>query len=179
MQAVKAVRFTYRPSSEILWLFKTFTQMCNDAIRIAIAQNASSRFDLISKSYHHLKRYGLHTHYILNACEVAYAVYQRWREDAPEKVRQMLTLPYFRKRGVLEELARRRILLPFVRRPFLKLDNQSYKLDYLLLGIPVQARKFVFITPQRFALPSLVPRRQEFEERLDNPDGFHNHHRLP
>ncbi len=146
MQAVIAVKFTYKPSSEILRLFRTFGQMCNDAIRIAIAQDASSRFDLISKSYHYLKQYGLHTHYILNACEVAYAVYQAWRDDAAENVRQLLSLPYFRKRDVLEELVRRRIPLPFVRRPFLKLDNQAYRLDYLLLRIPVQARKFVFIT---------------------------------
>ncbi len=146
MPAVKAVKLTYRPSSEILGLFKTFRQMCNDAIRIAIAQDASSRFDLISKSYNHLKQYGLHTHYILNACEAAYAVYKKWREDAPEKVRQILTLPCFRRRGVLEELVRRRIPLPFVKKSFLKLDNQTFRLDYLLLRIPVQARKFVFIT---------------------------------
>ncbi len=120
--------------------------MCNDAIRIAIAQDASSRFDLISKSYGYLKQYGLHTHYVLNACEVAFPIYKRWREDVPEKVRQILTLRYFRKRGVLEELARRRIPLPFVTRPFLKLDNQTYKLDYLLLRIPIQPRKFYFIT---------------------------------
>ncbi len=146
MQAVKGVKFIYKPSSEILELFRTFKQMCNDAIRIAIVQDASSRFDLISKSYRYLKQYGIHTQYILTACEVAYAAYQRWREDAPEKVKEILTLPYFRKRGILEELARRRIPLPFVKRLFLKLDNQAYRLDYLLLRIPVQARKFVFIT---------------------------------
>ncbi len=128
MQAIKAVKFIYKPSSEIIELFKTFRQMCNDAVRIAIAQDASSRFDLISKSYRYLKQYGLHTHYILTACEVAYAVYQRWRENAPEKVKEILTLPYFRKRGILEELARRRIPLPFIRRPFMKFDNQAYKL---------------------------------------------------
>ncbi len=142
---MKVIKFSYRPSSEILGLFKTFRQMCNDAIRIAIAQEASSRFDLISKSYDYLKQYGLHTHYLLNACEVAFAIYSRWRDNAPEEVKQILTLLYFRKRGVLEELARRRVHLPFVRRPFLKLDNQTYGLDYLLLRIPVQARKFVFI----------------------------------
>ncbi len=143
---VKAVKFTYRPNKEILALFNTFRQMCNDAIRIAIAQDASTRFDLISKAYDRLKGYGLHTHYILSACEVAFPIYRKWRDHAPEKVREILTLPEWKKRGVFEELARRRIPLPFVKRPFLKLDNQTYRLDYLVLRIPVQARKFVFIT---------------------------------
>jgi len=34
------------------------------------------RFQLIGLAYPRLKEYGLHTHYILSACEVAYSVYR-------------------------------------------------------------------------------------------------------
>ena len=92
--------------------------MCNDAIRVAITEKPRNRFELITRSYQKLKEYGLHTHYIQNACEVAFSA--------------------FRKRD--------RKSNPHVKRPFLKLDNQTYKLDYLLLRIPVQPRNFLYIT---------------------------------
>lgn len=142
---MKSIKFQYPPTPQVTALFRTFRQMCNDAIRIAIATNSKSKFDLISDSYQYLKGYGLHTHYILNACEVAFSVFQRWRSDAPREVIEIMTLPYFQKEGVLWHLARLRIKLPLVKRPFLKLDNQTYKLDYLLLRIPVKPRLFEFI----------------------------------
>ncbi len=145
MQSVKAVRFQYKPSKEILSLLKIFREMCNDAVRIAIDQDAHSRFDLIEKSYRHLKGYGLHTHYILSACEVAYSIYGRWRQNLPEATKQIAVFPQFKKCGVLNELLRRGVRIPYVKRPFLKLDNQTYRLDYLLLRIPTEARRFVFI----------------------------------
>jgi len=50
--------------------------MRNDAIRIALKEKPRSRFKLIETAYLRLKEYGLHTHYILSACEVAYSVYR-------------------------------------------------------------------------------------------------------
>jgi len=92
--------------------------MCNDAIRIAVQENAKSRFGLIQLAYPRLKGYGLHTHYILSACEVAYSVFKNKRRKA----------------------------IPQVRGAFLKLDNQSYQLSHLLLRIPTTPRNFVFLT---------------------------------
>jgi len=74
MRVVKAVRFQYRPEGELKELFQAFRQMTNDAIRTATEQGITSRFRLIKTVYKDLKRYGLHTHYILSACEVACAV---------------------------------------------------------------------------------------------------------
>ena len=65
-----------------------------------------------------LKEYGLHTHYILSACEVAYSVY--------------------RNKG--------RKSVPYIERAFFKLDNQSYSLNHLLLRIPTTPRHFVYLT---------------------------------
>src|SRR5438445_10630379 len=67
-----------------------------------------------------LKEYGLHTHYILSACEVAYSVY--------------------RNKGRKSD--------PYIERAFLKLDNQSYSLNHLLLRIPTTPRHFVYLTLQ-------------------------------
>ena len=118
MKSVKAVRFTYKASTELHSLLQAFRQMCNDAIHIALTDMPKSRFDLIELSYQRLKEYGLHTHYILSACEVAYSAYKNETRKSD----------------------------PCVKKPFLKLDNQSYKLDYLLLRIPTQPRKFLYIT---------------------------------
>lgn len=117
-QAVKAARFGYRPTRQVLGLLETFRSMVNDALYIGFEQRPRSRFALIAQAYAYLKeRYGLHTHYILSACECAFAMLRnrRWRK------------------------------LPRVRKLFLKLDNQTYRLDYMLLRIPKRPREFCFI----------------------------------
>src|SRR5713226_9591086 len=95
--------------------------MCNDAIRIAVKGKPRSRFTLIEIAYPRLKEYGLHTHYILSACEVAYSVYRN---------------------------KERRSTDPYIERAFLKLDNQSYSLNHLLLRIPTTPRHFIYLTLQ-------------------------------
>ncbi len=117
-KAVKAVKFTHKASAEIYSLLESFRLMCNDAIRIGLIKKPKSRFDLIGMSYERLKEYGLHTHYILSACEVAYSAYKNKNRKSH----------------------------PYINKPFLKLDNQTYKLDYLLLRIPTQPKKFIYLT---------------------------------
>ncbi|HYB76057.1 MAG TPA: transposase [Nitrososphaerales archaeon] len=92
--------------------------MCNDAIRIAVREKPRSRFTLMRYAYAQLKKYGLHTHYILSACEVAYSAYKNKNRESS----------------------------PHLKKPFLKLDNQSYQLNHLLLRIPTSSRHFVFLT---------------------------------
>jgi len=118
VQALKSVSFQHTASQQLASLFEDFRLMCNDSIRIAIKERPKNRFGLIQLAYPRLKEYGLHTHYILSACEVAYSVYRNKR----------------RKR------------VPYVRKAFLKLDSQSYQLNHLLLRIPTTPRSFVFLT---------------------------------
>ncbi len=120
MRPVKAIQFRYVASDELASLFEDFRLMCNDAIRIAIKEKPRSRFALIEAAYPRLKEYGLHTHYILSACEVAYSVYRNKHRKSN----------------------------PYVKRAFLKLDNQSYSLNHLLLRIPTTPRRFVYLTLQ-------------------------------
>ena len=120
VRPVKAIQFRYAASDDLASLFEDFRLMCNDAIRIALKEKPRSRFTLIEVAYPRLKEYGLHTHYILSACEVAYSVY--------------------RNKG--------RKSHPYIERAFLKLDNQSYSLNHLLLRIPTTPRHFVYLTLQ-------------------------------
>ena len=92
--------------------------MCNDAIRIAFKEKPKSRFRLIELAYPRLKEYGLHTHYILSACEVAYSVFKDQRRKS----------------------------WPRIRRPFIKLDSQTYALNHLIMRIPTRPRHFIYLT---------------------------------
>jgi putative transposase len=118
VKAVKSISFEYVASRELSSIFEDFRRMCNDAIRIALDKRPESRFRLIEFAYPRLKEYGLHTHYNLSACEVAYSVYRN----------------------------KKRNLVPHITKAFLKLDSQSYKLQHLLLRIPVTPRNFIFLT---------------------------------
>jgi putative transposase len=120
VKAVKSVQATYATSAELASLFEDFRLMCNDALRIALAEKPRSRFRLIELSYRRLKEYGLHNHYILSACEVAFAAYRN----------------------------KKRKCAPHIRRVFLKLDSQSYSLNHLILRIPTRPRHFVYLTLQ-------------------------------
>lgn len=94
--------------------------MCDEAIRIAQNEKPKNRFNLIELAYRRLSEYSVHTHYILTACEVAFAAYRN----------------------------KKRKSVPQVRRIFLKIDNQSYRLNHLLLRIPAGPRHYIFLTLQ-------------------------------
>jgi len=88
VRPVKAIQFRYVASDELASLFEDFRLMCNDAIRIAVKGKPRSRFTLIEIAYPRLKEYGLHTHYILSACEVAYSVYRNKDRKSPPAHRE-------------------------------------------------------------------------------------------
>jgi putative transposase len=118
VRAVKTIRFEYQASDELSSLFQEFRLMCNDAIIIALREKPKNRFKLIEIAYPRLKEYGLHTHYILSACEIAYSAYKN----------------------------RKRKSAPYVRRQFIKLDSQTYVLSHLVLRIPTHPRHFIYLT---------------------------------
>jgi putative transposase len=118
MLSVKAAQFYYTPTEQIRNLLNTFRNMVNEAIRIGFEKKPKTRFQLISECYQAFKeKYELHTHYILNACECAFAMLRnrKWKKK------------------------------PYAKHLFLKLDNQTYQLNYMLLRIPVKPREFLII----------------------------------
>jgi len=125
LQAAKALSLRYNASDELSSLFEDFRLMCNDAIRIAIqyeeehgGEKVRNRFRLIELAYSRLKEYGLHTHYILSACEVAYSACRNKKRESR----------------------------PYVKRTFVKLTSQSYVLNHLILRIPTRPRRFIYLT---------------------------------
>jgi len=116
-KAVKSISFRYTAPDELSSVFAQFRSMCNEAIRICLSESPRSRFDLIVLAYKRLKEYGLHTHYILAACEVAFSLYKH----------------------------RNRISGPVVTRPFLKLDRESYRLNRFLLRMPTTPGRYIFL----------------------------------
>jgi len=120
VKATKSISFTYSASNALSSLFEDFRHMCNEAIRVAVQEKPKNRFKLIELAYAKLKEYGLHTHYLLSACEVAYSAYRNKNRNS----------------------------IPCVRRLFLKIDNQSYQLNHMLLRIPTTPKKFAFLTLQ-------------------------------
>lgn len=118
MQAVKTVTFKITPTPQLLSLLETFRDMVNEAIRIGCERKPRTRFQLITQVYSYFKeRYGLHTHYILSACECAFAMLRnrRWKTK------------------------------PYAKHLFLKLDNQTYQLNYMMLRIPIRPREFIIL----------------------------------
>jgi len=118
LDAVKAVKFHYSPREDVLSLLRTFRDMVNEAVRLGFERKPRTRFQLITMVYCDFKeRYGLHTHYILNACEAAFAMLRnrKWKK------------------------------LPYAKHLFLKLDSQTYRLDYMMLRIPITPRNFLVI----------------------------------
>jgi len=118
LKAVKAISFKYASSPELRCVLEEFRLMCNDAIKIALEEKPTSRFNLNKLAYSRLKQYGLHSHFLLSACEVAYSLFKN----------------------------KKRRSTPYVRNAFLKLDNQTYQLNHLLLRIPSSPNHSIFLS---------------------------------
>jgi putative transposase len=121
---VKAVSFKIELNYELYSLLLAFRDLANFCLKRGLEKKISSRFRLIKEVYEESKKFGLHTHYVLNACEVACAILKNYRRYKKSKK-------------------------PEVRKLFLKLDNQTYKFiekqDSIFLRIPTKPRKFLFI----------------------------------
>jgi len=120
VRAVKTIRFQFVASDALTGLLEDFRSMCNDAIRIALKAKPRNKFTLQTVAYPRLKEYGLFAHYIQSACEVAFSVYRN----------------------------RNRKKDPYIKRPFLKLEAGCYRVDHLLLRLPVRARDYIFLVLQ-------------------------------
>jgi len=116
LTAIKAVAFQYEPDEVVKPLLETFRMMVNHALWIGLRGGIRGRFKLIRAVYEEFKRYGLHTHYTLSACEVASAILKNHRRNHRA---------------------------PTANRVFLKLDNQTYQLRGRTLRIPRKPRQFL------------------------------------
>jgi transposase len=118
LRALKAVAFEYEYNEAVEPLLDRFRMMVNHAIWVGNQRGIYGRFKLITAVYDEFKRYGLHTHYALNACEVASAILNN---------------------------TKRKHRSPSAKRRFLKLDNQTYRLENGALRIPMQPRRLLLL----------------------------------
>ncbi len=126
-KVTKAVKFGIEENKELRNLLAKFRDMINFCIDKGLEKNITSRFKLIKEVYQEAKKFGLHTHYILNACTVACAILKNYRKAK-------------RKNGEAKK--------PEAKKLFLELDNQTFKLikkDDLYLRIPTKPKEFLFI----------------------------------
>lgn len=124
----KAVKFGIEANKELRSLLVKFRDMINFCVEKGLEKGISSRFKLIKEVYQEAKQFGLHTHYVLNACEVACAMLKNYRRIKRKN---------------------KKVKKPQAKKLFLKLDNQTYKLvekeDGLYLRIPAKPREFLFL----------------------------------
>jgi putative transposase len=112
---------------EVFGLMKDFRLMVNETIRAGILNKVTSKFALCKIVYHGLRKdYNVYSQYIPAACEVAGAILKNHRK---RKRRDPKTGP------------------PFVKRLYIKAENQTYKLDRKtgILRLPIRAREHVEI----------------------------------
>jgi len=120
MSCIKAIRFQFEPNPKLSKLLISFRGLTNFCLQKGLENKISSRFRLIKLVYEESKKFGLHTHYVLNACEVACAILKNYRR--------------YKKRK-----------RPEVKKLFLKLDNQTYKIENGYLRIPFKPREFIYL----------------------------------
>lgn len=132
MLAVKAVKQNIT-ASEACELLEAFRRMVNEAIRVGLERDISSRFKLSNAVYKELHN-GLHTWYILSAIEKACAILKNYRKAKRKN-------PNVKK--------------PYVKKPFLSIGNQGYKIVNDKLRIPMKPREFIYIPLNKHTLSVL------------------------
>ncbi|MDV3276869.1 MAG: RNA-guided endonuclease TnpB family protein [Nitrososphaerales archaeon] len=122
MKSVKAVRFTYKPTSETRELLENFRMMVNQAIHICLVESIKGRLKLRSRIYREFReRYGVVSCYPYSVAEIAWSIvkkHRRWQRE------------------------------PFASRLMLKMDSASYSLNYGILSLPNRKGQRILIPLQ-------------------------------
>lgn len=80
MQVVKSVSQKYTPTPETLLLLEEFRKMLNDCIRIALAENVTSKQSLTKRAYYQLAKYKIPTYYRLSAVSKAIGIISNYHK---------------------------------------------------------------------------------------------------
>ncbi len=95
MKAIKAVKFSYRPTPQTLELLSAFRDMVNEAIRICLDENIKGRLKLRDRMYKKVQeRFGVVSCFPYSVAEVAWSVvkkHKRWHRK-PYAKRLMLKM---------------------------------------------------------------------------------------
>ncbi len=122
MKATKVIIQSHR-CTEINDLMKEFRFMVNEAIRVGFEKNITSKLKLRNELYPRFKN-GFHTSYINIAVFKVHALLKNYR-------RQLKKYPH--------------ITRPYVKKQFLIVDSQYYRMIYGHIQIPRKPREFLVI----------------------------------
>ena len=141
LYAIKSIKQSYYPTSELLSMMDTFKQMVNYCIRIGLENNASTLKKLSMLSYHSLSEYQIQSYYKLTAIS-----------QACGRLSQM-------KRAIKKGIKPKS---PFVSKPYL-VSCYGFRINGMLFSFPVENRKFVNIilnnhTAQKLFEQGIQPR---------------------
>ena len=119
MKQICSVQFRIDPNPALDALLAAFRDMINDAIKFGLNMQPKSRYQLRNAIYKDLrKRYGLHSHYVHYACEVAFSILRKhvkWGRT------------------------------PTAKHLMVKLDSESYWVNHLLLRMPTKPGEYLII----------------------------------
>jgi putative transposase len=133
MRAVKAVKQNIQPIPLLDGLLDSFRNMVNYCIHVGLENNITSRFQLSNAVYHDLHN-GLHTWYILSTIEKACAILKNYRKAK-------------RKNPKTQK--------PYVRKPFVSIGNQAYKIVDDKLKVPLKPKQHLSISLNKHTLAVL------------------------
>lgn len=123
LKALKSVKQSYTPNSELLVMMETFRKMVNDCIRIGIENNCSTLKRLSNLAYHKLEQYDILSYYKLTAISQACGRLSQMKQSM--------------KRGI-------KTRSPYIRKPFLT-SCYGFKINGMLLSIPYKNREHIDI----------------------------------
>ncbi|WXG43629.1 MAG: hypothetical protein WED04_06255 [Promethearchaeati archaeon SRVP18_Atabeyarchaeia-1] len=132
-QAVKAVKQSYTPPTELLSLLDEFRKMVNDCIQIGLAENVTSMKALSKKAYRELARYDAPTYYRLTAISKATGILRNYGH-------------------ALRKL--QRVKKPYATRLMLT-DCYGFKIINGELRLPIRAREYIHVPLNAYTLQSI------------------------
>lgn len=106
-------------------VFDYFRYCANEAIRIGVEKNLTSKYKLHYQLYHKLRvNSEFHSKYVYGALECAASKLKMYKKTLKKK-------PHAKK--------------PYVSKNHLIIDNQSYKIEHNTIRIPIESTKYIFI----------------------------------
>jgi putative transposase len=130
MQATKCVWQYHDKKADLLSAFDYFRSTANEAIRIGVEKNLTSKFNLHYELYYKL-RSEFHSKYVYGALECAASKLKHFRKIKRKSPKAKM--PYIYKNHIL-------------------LDNQSYEISDGQIRIPVKPRNYCIIKLNHYVL---------------------------
>jgi putative transposase len=130
MKVTQCVWQYHDKKDELLPVFVYFKYCANEAIRIGIEKNLTSKYNLHYQLYHKLRLDSqFHCKYVYGALECAASKLKLYKKTLKKK-------PDAKK--------------PYISRNHLIIENQSYKIEHGIIRVPTESTRYIFIKLTRY-----------------------------